>query len=85
MTRLTDDEIRKRQELTLKLRERTLNKEEGQQLREILEKEKIIAQETNDVIALGAIIFLLGGLIYFLLDNDKEKKKPRKTKRFIFF
>ena len=83
MNRLTEEEIRQRQQLTLRLKDGSLTNDEAQQLREILEKEKIIAQETHDLIALGAIIFLLGAVIYFLSKDDEKKKK--KSKRFIFF
>jgi hypothetical protein len=84
MSNFSDYDIRRRQELTLKLRDNTISKEEAQELRQILEREQQEAQRTKDFIALGAIFFLLGAVIAFLSESGKKTKKTKK-KRFIFF
>jgi len=62
MTKLTDYEIRRRRELTEKLQNGTITYEEAIELNKILEKEKKIAEEERDFLALIAILLLLGML-----------------------
>jgi hypothetical protein len=82
MTNLTRDMILRRQELTLKLRDGTIKPEEAEELRQILEIEREKAQAINDIIAIGAILFLLGAVIAFLSDNKKKKKERSRISIF---
>jgi uncharacterized membrane protein (DUF373 family) len=63
------------------LRDRTLTQDEAIELRKILEIEKERAISLNDVIAIGAILFLLGAVVLFLSEN--KNKKSRKSIRTI--
>jgi hypothetical protein len=75
MHELTRDMIQRREELTLKLRDGIIQPYEAQELKEILEIEKERAEAIHDVIAIGAILFLLGAVIAFLSDSKKKSKK----------
>ena len=77
MTLLTRDEIKRREELTFKLRDKTLTYNEGLELQKILEKEREKASSLNDLAALLAIGFFTTALIAFLSDLEKKKKKKR--------
>jgi len=66
LIKLTDYEIQRRRELTQKLYDNTITPEEAQELTKILEKEKKIAEERNEFLALVGIVFLLGMAAYFL-------------------
>jgi hypothetical protein len=81
LTDLTRQEIRRREELTFKLRDKTLSYEEALELQRILEKEREKAISLNDLMALVAIGFFTTALIAFLSDLDKKKKK----KKFFIF
>lgn len=63
---LTTDELRLRKELTIKLDSGTINPDEARQLRDILNKELDGARATNDILAVFAILFLLGLVIAVL-------------------
>jgi hypothetical protein len=62
MTELTREEVIRRRMLTEKLKKGTLTYEEALELNKILEKEKKIAEEQRDFLALVAILLLLGML-----------------------
>ncbi|KUH34234.1 hypothetical protein APY94_02880 [Thermococcus celericrescens] len=70
MTKLTQEEVQRRRELTEKLQKGTLTPEEAQELIEILEKEKKIAEEERDFAALVAIFLLLALIAMYL--NKKQ-------------
>ena len=63
---LSDYEIQRRRELTQKLYDNTITPNEAQELTNILEKEKKIAEERNEFLALVGIVLLLGMAAYFL-------------------
>ncbi|MGH9953650.1 MAG: hypothetical protein ACRD5J_18700 [Nitrososphaeraceae archaeon] len=73
MTELTREQIIKRQKYTVKLRDGTIEPDEAEELRQILEIEKQRAISLNDIIAIGAIMFLLYAVIKFLSDGKKNK------------
>jgi hypothetical protein len=73
MTELTREQIRRREELTIKLRDRTITPDEAVELKNILELEKQKAITINDIFAIGAILFLLAAVASFLSDNKKRK------------
>jgi hypothetical protein len=75
---LSPEEIEKRQNLTQKLKHGTLTREDGQVLKAILEKEQTQAKNINDLIGLGAILFLLGAVIAFLSEDEGKKKRKKK-------
>lgn len=77
MTLLTRDEIRRREVLTFKLRDKTLTHNEGLELQKILEKEREKAVSLNDLAALLAIGFFTTALIAFLSESGKKKKKKK--------
>jgi len=62
MTQLTKQEIQERKNLTTKLAHKTINSDEANTLKKLLEKEKKTATQNNDWEALVAI----GGLLLFL-------------------
>lgn len=66
MGNLTIQEIRRRQELTDKLKARNLPRNEAEELQSLLEKEKIQASSTGDVLAVLAIAVLIGLVIAYL-------------------
>ena len=66
MTKLTPEEVQRRRKLTDKLEKGTLTPEEAQELMEILEKEKKIAEEERDFAALVAIFLLLALIAMYL-------------------
>jgi len=70
MTRLTEEEIQRRRYLTKKLQEGTITYEEAIELNHILEKEKKIAEEERDTLALIAILLLIGMLAAYF--NSKK-------------
>jgi hypothetical protein len=59
LIQLTRYEINRREELTLKLSDKTITREEAEELKMILEKEKEKAIEIDDMLALFAIHVLL--------------------------
>jgi len=63
---LTDEEIQRRRYLTEKVYNNTLTPEEAEELINILEKEKKLAEEKNEILALIGIVFLIGMAMYFL-------------------
>ncbi len=65
---LTPEELRKRKELTLKLDAKTITPDEAKELQNILEKELAEAQAANNILALLAILPLLGLVIAVLSD-----------------
>ena len=60
MVNLTPEEQYRRKELTEKLETRTLNVQEAEELRQLLEKEKKQATSTGDVVTVIAIAILIG-------------------------
>jgi hypothetical protein len=78
MVELTRDMIEGREELTLKLRDGIIQPFEAKQLKDILEIERKHAEAIDDVIAIDAILFLLGLVIAFLSGSKKKSKKRRK-------
>lgn len=75
---LSREQIKRREELTMKLRDRTINPYEAEELKRILEIEKEQATALNDLIA----IFAIAGLLYILYDFISSNE--RKTKQFKF-
>jgi uncharacterized membrane protein len=69
--------LRRREELTLRLRDGTINRQEAEELKQILEYEKEQAINLNDILAIFAIAALLFAVASFL-SNDKKKRKKRK-------
>ncbi|MGC1931427.1 MAG: hypothetical protein WA667_20840 [Candidatus Nitrosopolaris sp.] len=69
--------IKRRQELTAKLRLGTISHEEAEELRVILQKEQKQAEAANDLIAIFAILGLLA-LIAIILSEKPKKKKSRR-------
>jgi thiol:disulfide interchange protein len=69
MTNLTPTEAVRRQQLTEKLSMRTLTRAEAEELKGLLEKEKVQATSLGDVIAILGIAFLIGLVIAFLADD----------------
>ena len=69
MGNLTIEEIQKRQELTEKLKTKVLTVNEGEELKKLLEKEKVQATSLGDVIAVLGIAFLIVLVIEFLTDK----------------
>lgn len=67
---MTPEQIRKRQELTIKLNNKTINSEEAEQLKEILEIERNEATQSGDGVALLIIGLLLLALLAYLAGND---------------
>lgn len=69
MSSLTPSEMRKIEEMYLKLKNKTLQKQEAEEFKSILEKKKQDALNVGDfVLAMGAV-FLLAGLIGYLVDD----------------
>ena len=83
MIQLTRDEIIRREELTLKLSDKTITREEAEELKMILEKEKEKAVSLNDMLALFAIGMLSIAVIGFLTELDNKNKKKKKSKLFV--
>ena len=69
--------LRRREELTLRLRDGTINRQEAEELKQILEYEKEQAINLNDILAIFAIAALLFAVASFI-SNDKKKRKKRK-------
>jgi hypothetical protein len=69
LVNLTPEEVERRQELTEKLRTRTLTRSEAEELKILLEKERVQATSLGDVIAIIGIVFLIGLVIAFLADD----------------
>jgi len=69
MGNLTIEEIQKRQELTEKLKTKVLTVNEGEELKKLLEKEKVQATSLGDIIAVLGIAFLIVLVIEFLTDK----------------
>jgi uncharacterized membrane protein len=69
--------FRRREELTLKLRDGTINRQEAEELRQILEYEQEQAINLKDLLAIFAIAALLFAVTSFLSDDKKKKKKSR--------
>ena len=70
MTQLSPQQIQRRRELTSKLQIKTITTPEANELKELLEKEKVSATSLGDVIAILAIAFLIGAVISFLTNKD---------------
>ena len=85
MIQLTRDEIIRREELTLKLSDKMITREEAEELKRILEKEKEKAVSLNDMLALFAIGVLLISVVGFLSELDNKNKKKKKSKWFMLF
>jgi hypothetical protein len=85
LTELTNNEIKRREELTFKLRDKTLTYNEALELEFILKKEKEKAISLNDIVALIAIGFFTTALLSFLSDLENEAKKNKKRKRLSIF
>jgi hypothetical protein len=85
MTDLTREEIIRREQLTFKLKDKTLTYNEALELRQILEKEREKANSLNDFMALLAIGFFLTALFAFISDLEEKEKKKKKSKRFSIF
>ena len=66
MIMVTEEEIRKRQELTAKLDSGELGVEEAKELKRILEAERIEAQRRGDTLAVLLIALLLIAVIAIL-------------------
>ncbi len=65
MVKLTKEQISRRVELTNKLRDQTITREEAEELKFLLDLEKQTAMSINDAVALLAIAFLTGAVISF--------------------
>jgi hypothetical protein len=69
MSSLTPSEMKKIEEMYLKLKNKTLQKQEAEEFRALLEKKRQDAIDIGDfVLAMGAV-FLLAGLIGYLTDS----------------
>ncbi len=69
MSSLTPSEMKKIEEMYLKLKSKTLQKQEAEEFKTILEKKKQDALNVGDfVLAMGAV-FLLAGLIGYLSEE----------------
>ena len=66
MATLTKKEVMRRRYLTEKLKKGTITYEEAVELHNILEKEKKIAEEQRDFLALIAVVLLLGMVAAYL-------------------
>lgn len=71
MTGLTPDQIRRKNELTMKMQTRVINPVEAEELRQLLEIEKQNAISGGDALKALGIVFLIGLVIAFLADDDK--------------
>ena len=69
MNDLTSQEVRRRIELTEKLKTKVLNPTEGDELKNILEKEKKKATSLGDLLAVLAIVFLIGLVVDYLSEE----------------
>jgi len=68
---LTPHEIRKRRELTSKLDRNIISPQEAKELRDILQKELEEARATGNLLAVLAILFLLGLLIAIIVASGE--------------
>lgn len=71
MNDLTFHEVRRRVELTEKLKTKVLNPNEADELKSILEKEKKKATTGGDLLTVLAIAFLIGLVLDYLSDEKK--------------
>jgi len=71
LTGLTPDQIRRKNELTMKMQTRVINPVEAEELRQLLEIEKQNAISGGDALKALGIVFLIGLVIAFLADDDK--------------
>lgn len=69
MNELTPQEVRRRVELTEKLKIKVLNPVEADELKNILEKEKKKATSLGDLLTVLAIVFLIGLIVDYLSDK----------------
>ncbi|MGH9877855.1 MAG: hypothetical protein ACRD5H_09470, partial [Nitrososphaerales archaeon] len=70
MTQLTPYEIDRRKLLVEKLKSRILTPAEGEELRQLLEKEKQEASQAGNFLVVLGLLFLLGLLISYLGENN---------------
>lgn len=69
MSKLTLEEIQRRQDLTEKLKTHVMSVSEAEELKQLLEKEKEHATSLGDVIAILGIAFLIGLVIAYITDK----------------
>jgi uncharacterized membrane protein len=74
---LPPDQLKRRRELTSRLREGTITIEEAEELRQILELEKQQAEDTNDLLAIFAIAGLLLLVAAVIYESGKKKKSSK--------
>ena len=67
MTTLTQEQIRRRQDLTEKLSMRTLSRPEADELKTLLEMERAQATTLGDLVGIIAVGLLLGLLLDYIL------------------
>jgi hypothetical protein len=77
---LSREQIKRREELTIKLRDKTINPYEAEELKRILEIEKEQATALNDLIA----IFAIAGLLYILYEFISSNERKIKQLKFRF-
>ena len=70
MVSLTPEQIKRRQELTQKLRDRTLMQYEAEELRQLLEIERTQASSLGDFLGVLAVVVLIGLVLDYLF-RDK--------------
>ncbi|MFY9870495.1 MAG: hypothetical protein WAK17_12305 [Candidatus Nitrosopolaris sp.] len=78
MALLPPELIKRRQDLTAKLRLDSISYEEAEELRTILQKEQEQAEAANDFVAIFAILGLLALIAIILSKEPKKKKKSRR-------
>lgn len=66
---LTIDEIHRRRELTRLFMEERISREEGDELRSLLEREKAMAEQQGNEAIVVALGFLLGLVIGYLISK----------------
>jgi len=67
LTTLTQEQIRRRQDLTEKLSMRTLSRPEADELKTLLEMERAQATTLGDLVGIIAVGLLLGLLLDYIL------------------
>jgi hypothetical protein len=94
LTKLTSEEIQRRKLLVAKFKENAITREEAEELKQLLEKEKQEASEAGEFLVLLGIVFLLALVIDFLskhhvklfegitaADGVTAKRIPKKKSR----